>query len=170
MASTSARVTNRVNVCPYALNKLRRQELLDLCTLHTPDMSTVENDMLSILTVPGLLNYFYNLDEEIYLKRIKRVMPALSKMVRQELLDLCTLDKPDMSPVEKDMLNRLAVPGLLNYFFKLDGELCQIKIASGSSTAPPTSASLATSADQAAPSSSASPPVPRARLDITPKR
>ena len=129
MTSTSARVANRVRVCPCALGKLKRQELLDLCTLHTPDMSTVGNDMLSNLTVPGLLNYLYDLDEEIYLKKIKRVMPALGKTERQELLDLCTLDKPDMSPVEKDMLNKLTVPGLLNCLFKLDEELCQIKIA-----------------------------------------
>ena len=168
VTSTRARMTNRVSVCPFALNKLKRQELLDLCTLHTPDMSTVENDMLSNLTVPGLLDYLYNLDEEIYLKKIKRVMPALSKMERQELLDLYTIDKPDMSPVEKDVLNKLTVPGLLN-LFKLDEELCQMKVASNSSTAPPTSASLVTSANQAAPSSSASPPVPKARLDIMPK-
>ena len=87
-------MTNRVNVCPHALNKLKRQELLNLCTLHTPNMF---------------------LEEEIYLKRIKRVMPALNKMDRQGLLYLCTLDTPDVSPVEKDMLNRLTVPGLLNY-------------------------------------------------------
>ena len=31
--------------------------------------------------------------------------------------------------VEEDMLNKLAVPGLLDYFFKLDAELCQVKIA-----------------------------------------
>ena len=27
------------------------------------------------------------------------------------------------------MLNKLAVPGLLDYFFKLDEELCQVRIA-----------------------------------------
>ena len=135
-ASASSRVTNRVFVCPYALNKLKRQELLDLCTLHTPNMSTVENDMLSNLTVPGLLNYLHKLDEELCQRKIKRVLPALSKMERQELLDLCTLFTPNMSTVEIDMLNKLTAPGLLNYLFKLDEELYWKRINSDSSGSP----------------------------------
>ena len=131
MASASSRVTNRVSACPYALDKLKRQELLDLCTLHMPNMSTVGIDMLSKLTVPGLFNYFYELDEELYLRKIKRVTPALSKMERHELLDLCIVDTPNMSTVEKDMLSRLTVPGLLNFLSKLDEELYQKMIKPG---------------------------------------
>ena len=62
------------------------------------------------------------------------MLPALSKLKKQELLFLCALH----DPVENQVLHSMTVPALRDYFYKLDGELYEKKIADCGSSSPST--------------------------------
>jgi len=70
--------------------------------------------------------------------RRTRVLPALSKLNKKELLVQAALHDASTTHFENQVLNALTVPHLRNYLYKLDEELYAKKIADGGSSSPST--------------------------------